>query len=63
MINRELIAAGFAPNSDGTLHSPARVVLAREGEFFLVRIELSNGDTLVCHVHERALKICKREKT
>jgi len=58
---RDLVAAGFVPKGDGTLCSPARVVLAREGEFFRVTLELPGGDALVCHVHARALKIQREE--
>ena len=63
MSERDLIAAGLTPKADGSLCSPGRIVLAREGEFFRLTLELPGGDALVCHVHGRAFKICKGEKT
>jgi hypothetical protein len=30
---RDLIAIGFQPHADGTLHSPGRVTLTPSGEF------------------------------
>jgi len=59
---RDLIAAGFAPKGDGTLHSPARITLTPAGEFYHVSIELPSGDVLACHVAKLALKISKGEK-
>ena len=63
MIDRELIAAGFAPKADGSLTSPARVVLSPEGEFFRLTLALPGGDLVSCHISKRALKVCKGEKT
>jgi len=34
MTVRELMALGFTPKSDGSLHSPARVVLTPSGDAY-----------------------------
>ena len=63
MSERDLIAIGFQPRGNGTLHSPGRITLAPTGsDFFHVTIELPGGDVLTCHISKLALKICKREK-
>jgi hypothetical protein len=63
MGERELIAIGFQPRVDGTLHTPARVTLAPTGsDFYRMTIELPGGDLVSCHISKFALKICKREK-
>ena len=61
MTERDLIAVGFQPRGDGSLHSPARVMLSSAGEFYRVSMELPSGDVLTCHVAKVALKI-KREE-
>ena len=59
MTERDLTLAGFVPKGDGTLCSPARVVLAPSGEFYRLTIELPGGDVLTCHIAKLALKISK----
>ena len=44
MSERELIAIGFQPRGDGTLHSPGRVTLAPTGEFYRLTIALPSGE-------------------
>ena len=34
MTERDLIAAGFTPHGDGSLHTPARIALTPAGEFY-----------------------------
>jgi hypothetical protein len=64
MIERDLVAIGFQPRGDGTLHSPGRIALASAGaDFFRVTLELPGGDVLSCHISKLALKISKGEKT
>jgi hypothetical protein len=58
---RDLLAIGFQPHGDGSLHSPARVVLSPVGEFYRVNIELPGGDVLTCHVSKRAIKLAKQQ--
>jgi len=52
-----LVAIGFQPRGDGSLTTPGHIVLAREGDFYRVSIELPNGDALVCHVARIAFKV------
>ena len=63
MTEPDLIAIGFQPHGDDTLHSPGRVTLTPSGGFYRVSIELPGGDALVCHVARVALKASKGEKT
>jgi hypothetical protein len=63
MIERNLMAIGFQPHGDGTLHSPGRVTLTPSGGFYRVSIELPGGEILSCHIAKVALKISKGEKT
>jgi hypothetical protein len=60
---RDLMAAGFTPKGDGTLHAPARITLTPAGEFYRVTIELPSGDALTCFVARVALKTSNGEKT
>jgi hypothetical protein len=60
---RDLIAVGFIPRGNGTLHSPAKITFAPAGaDFFRVTLELPSGDVLSCHISRLALKISKGEK-
>ena len=64
MSERDLIAIGFQPRGNGTLHSPGRITLAPTGaDFFRMTLELPGGDVLTCHISRLALKICKEVKT
>jgi hypothetical protein len=61
MIERELVAIGFQPHGNGSLVTPARVVLSPSGEFYRVNIELPSGDVVTCHVARVALKVRREE--
>jgi len=57
MTDRELMALGFTPHGDGSLHTPARVVLTPSGDaYYRLSIELPGGDVVTCHVARVALK-------
>ena len=62
MSERDLIALGFQPRGDGTLHSPGRITLTPTGEFYRLTIALPSGASLVCHISKLALKISKEVK-
>jgi hypothetical protein len=62
MIERDLIAIGFQPHGDGSLHSPGRLTLTPSGGFYRLSIELPSGEILSCHVARVALKVCKKAK-
>jgi len=59
---RDLIAAGFTPHGDGSLHTPGRIALTPAGEFYRLTIALPSGAALVCHISKLALKISKEVK-
>jgi len=59
MTEHDLIAAGFSPHGDGSMHLAGRITLEPAGEFYRLTIELANGDLLTCHVAKVALKTVK----
>jgi hypothetical protein len=62
MIERELVAIGFQPHGDGSLHGPGRVVLTPSGDaYYRLSIELPGGDVVTCHVAKVALKVRREE--
>jgi hypothetical protein len=64
MSERDLIAIGFTPRGDGSLHTPGRVTLTPAGDsYYRLSIELPSGDVLTCHISKLALKISKEVKT
>ena len=62
MTDRGLMALGFTPHGDGSLHTPARVTLTPSGDaYYRLTIELPSGD-LVEEITITYIRILRGER-
>jgi hypothetical protein len=61
----DFLKLGFTLMGNGELRAPnnCRLVLTRDGDFYEVKLMLRTGDTLLCVVPARGLKLMREQRS